>query len=128
MKTKYQVLLLCFAVAIATIIVFRTVHTGKQTNIRFSENHDELILTAEFPKEKSGMVYNFLKTRLRLYNLSGLGRLEIRQYNTPDGKLSFYIKSRLQHFRILMERKSNSPEACETLKRTSEELKILLTS
>ena len=128
MKTNFRVLHFCFIAVIAMLFFFNAGCAGNETSVGFSENRDELILTAEFPRKKSGIVYDFLKSKFGLQDLTGLGRLEIKQYQTPDRRMNFYIKTRLQHFEIRMERQRNSQEAYKTLKRATEQLKELLTS
>lgn len=102
--------------------------TRNDINLKVSENESELNISAEFPKEKTPEVKNFLNKELNIEK-------ELASKNTKiDGDIAledgtfFYMKLAEGRLKIEMERKRNSQNAYKKLKRMFVGLKNVLTS
>lgn len=108
-------------------VIFVSMRNRSDIDIEISEDEDEWSLYASFPSERSEEVSNYLKSRLKMTDLTDLRHLEIERYETPDGKMRFHIKSNSGYVRIVMDRKENSRDAYVKLKKAAEGLSKLLT-
>ncbi|MEO7992107.1 MAG: hypothetical protein ABI663_21320 [Chryseolinea sp.] len=126
---KYTVLaavLLVVCCMAAAAMALRNIN-NHDINISFSETDDKLTLSASFPDEDSERVQDYIKTQLKMTDLSDFGNLEIKRYHTPDQKMHFSIKSRDGYIKIVLDKTNNTSASYNQLKKTREGLNTLLT-
>lgn len=95
-------------------------------NIEVSENEESISVTASFPAEKSSSVYEYLRSEMDVSDLGELHWLEIKEYETPDKKMRFHIKTRIKLLMIEMNKKENSLPAQAKLREFGDGLKHVL--
>lgn len=108
-------------------VIFVSMRTRSDIDIEISEDEDEWALYATFPPDRSEEVSNYLKSKLKMTDLTDLRHVEIERYETPDHKMRFHIKSKTGYVKIVMNREANSREAFVKLKKAGEGLSKLLT-
>jgi hypothetical protein len=96
------------------------------TDISVIISEKEMRLTASYPKEKSRRVHEYVKETLHLNGLPDMQAVEIKEYKTPDGLYSMYIKSRDGYLKIRMDRLKNPPGTFDQLKLVSEGIQKVL--
>src|SRR5687768_743634 len=114
-RTTYLIVALLLLTFVA-VTAFLKNDSGDNINISISDDGDELMLSASFPKTKSGEIHSYLRNKLNLSDLSDFRHLEIKKYQTPDGLMSFYIKTRDGYVKIILNKNINSPEAYNKIK------------
>ena len=96
------------------------------TDISVIISEKEMRLTASYPKDKSRKVHAYVQEALHLSELPDMKAVEIKEYKTPDGLYSMYIKSRDGFLKIRMDRLKNPPETFDQLKLVSEGIQKVL--
>jgi hypothetical protein len=128
MKEPKYLIIACSAICLIAAIVFINARMFRNDiKIGVSEDNDELTLSATFPDSDSEMVQDYIKSELRMTDLSDLHAVEIKHYETPNRKMRFYIKSKDGYIKIVLKRDENSSAAYYKLKRTSKGLEEVLT-
>jgi hypothetical protein len=123
---KYFIIGLCFVLITAAVILV-SMRGNSNIEIEVSETGSEWSLAASFPAKYAADVHDYIKSELRMTDLTDFRHLEIKRYETPDHKMRFHIKARTGSLEIVMNRKENSPAAWQRLKKASEGLKSILT-
>lgn len=124
-RTTYLIIALSLLTFVAATAFLKNA-TREDINISISDNDDELRISASFPNAKSGEIHSYLRNKLNLSDLSDLKHLEIKRYQTPDGLMSFNIKSRDGYVKMLLNKNVNSREAYDKMKEAGEGLKEVL--
>ncbi len=125
---KVYGILLGIAICAVAAAIFIYGRPGNNISIRFSDTDDELEFSASFPDEYSDEVHDFVKSQLRMNDLSDMKYLEVKHYETPDQRMRFDIKSRKGFLKITMDKRENSREGYALLRRTGERIKTIVTS
>jgi hypothetical protein len=95
-------------------------------SISISENKEKITLTVEYAANRAASVHQYISDHFGLTDLTELGATEVKDYHTPDKSMHFYIKSRNGYLKIVMNRKSNTPEAYDRIRQAAEGLKRVL--
>ena len=85
------------------------------------------MLIASYPKAKAIKVHAYIKETLRLNDLPDMQSVEIKEYTTPDGYYTLYLKSRDGYLKLRLDPRRNPPEAFEHVKLICEGVKKVLT-
>ena len=125
-KSTYLIMALLLVMFVAATAFLKNAVTGDDVNISISDNKNELGISASFPKTKSEEIHSYLRNQLNLSDLSDLKHLEIKKYQTPDGLMHFYIKSRDGYVKMLLNKNVNSSDAYLKMRKTGEGLKEVL--
>ena len=127
MKNQPYVIASCTVFAIIAGAIFINARMFRNDiSISVSETKHEFKLSASFPDKDSKEVHDYLKSRLNMTDLSDMSAVEIENYETPDYKMRFYIRSRNGSIKIILDKDENTLAAYHKLKKTSEGLKKLL--
>ena len=126
-KLVYIILTLAFMGIIATTIYMRGNYSDHNINITVAEDEDEFRIIAEFPKEKSKALHDYLRTQIDLSDLPNLNDVLVKNYHTPDDLMTVYLKSKPGYFKIILDKHRNSRQARQQLKNASEGIKQLFT-
>lgn len=119
---------LAFISMASAAISFREFFTMGDIEIKVSEDDDELEITAQFPKEKTKALHDYLRSQINLSDLTNLNEVVIKQYQTPDDEMTIYLKSKPGFLKIILDKHKNSREAYLKLKNASEGIKQVMTS
>ena len=125
-KKLYFLIALSILATLIAVPFLKHALGGRNTNISISENKNEVNISAEFPKEKSKAVQDYLRKKLNLADLPDLNHLEIKHYSTPDKLMNFYIKSRPGYVKLSLDKGDNDLNAYKKMKETGEEIKKVL--
>ena len=125
-KATYLPIGLSVVVVIAIVAFLNRKVSPSNISVNISESKDELRLSAQFPKEDSKMVHEYLKKELNMADLSDMDYLEIKRYQTPDHYMTFHIKSRVGYVKIVLDKTENTSDAYHRLKQTGDALTKLL--
>ena len=101
-------------------------HFRNGISIYTSENKHELSLTARYPRKEAKEVHEFIRQHFSLSDLTEMGSVEIKNYQTPDRFINCSIKSRDGFIRIKMNKDINSQAALDRLREAAEKLKGVL--
>ena len=127
MKQRQSLVIVFSAIiVIAAAAVFLNSRTDNDITISFSETEDELQLSASFPDKYSKEVHDYVRSHLKMNDLSDLRYLEVKHYQTPDHKMRFNIKARNGYIKIVLDKMENSETAYRKLRDTCEGLKKVL--
>jgi hypothetical protein len=96
------------------------------TDISLSITEKEINFTASYPKAKAKRVHAYVKETLHLNDLPDMQSVEIKEYKTPDGIYTLYLKSRDGYLKLRLDRRRNPPEAFEQVKMIGEGVKKVL--
>lgn len=96
--------------------------TNNDVDIRISETKDELVISASYPEKESKRVHEYVKSKLKMTDISDLRYLEIEEYQTPDQNMSFHIRSRDGYLKIVLDRSKNTDQSYKVMKETGQEL------
>lgn len=109
---------------LSAVLVLIVIGCGTDNDIAIGifETKDELVLSASYPENESKRVHEYVRSKLRMTDISDLRYLEIKEYQTPDQKMIFYIKSRDGYLKIMLDRSKNTYQSYKTLKKTGQEL------
>src|SRR5205809_193418 len=66
--------------------------SDKNISISISDDQDEFRIKAEFPKDKSEAVHQYLKSKIDLNNID-LQNVAIKYFRTSDGIMEIFLKS-----------------------------------
>jgi len=129
-KRAWMILLipLAFISVASTVLSFSQFFSKRDINISVSEDDDELEITAQFPKEKTKALHDYLRSQINLSDLSNLNEVVIKKYHTPDNEMTIYLKSRPGYIKIVLDKHMNGKEAYQKLKIVSEGIKQVFTS
>ncbi len=119
-KTATDIFLL-FTVAIfmaAASIYVKERWSDKNIHISISDDSDELLVKAKFPKSKSEDLHQYLRSKIELDNID-LENVAIKQYRTSDGIMEIYLKSSPGYLKIVLDKHHNTKEAYLKLKELS---------
>ena len=122
---KLLPVVLCFLIIAAAVVLF-SMRKNSDIEIAISESKDEWVLFASFPTKHADRAHSYIKSQLRMTDLTDLRYVEIKRYETPDRKMRFHITSRPGSIEIVMDREQNSHEAYEKLRKAAEGLKSVL--
>ena len=100
--------------------------TDNDINISISETDDELVVAARYPEKESKRVHQYVKTKLRMTDISDFNHLEIKEYQPPHQRMNFHIKSRDGYLKIVLDKKENTMRSYERLKDAGKGLQKLL--
>ena len=112
----------------SSAIAFREFFSMGDIEISVSEDDDELEITAQFPKEKTKALQDYLRSQINLSDLTDLNAVVIKKYQTPDDEMTIYLKSKPGFIKIILDKHKNSREAYLKLKNASEGIKQVLAS
>ena len=90
--------------------------TDNDIDISISETEEELVVSANYPDNKSSAVHRYVKSKLRMTDISNFRYLEVKNYQTPDHKMNFQIKSRDGYLKIVLDKTANSHRSYELVK------------
>jgi hypothetical protein len=96
------------------------------TDISLSLSEREITLTASYPKAKAKKIHAYVKEALHLNDLPDMQSVEIKEYKTPDGLYTLYLKSRDGYLKLRLDPRRNPPEAFEHIKMICEGVKKVL--
>jgi hypothetical protein len=119
---------LAFISIASAAISLREFFTMGDIEIKVSEDDDELEITAQFPKEKTKALHDYLRSQINLSDLTNLNEVVIKKYQTPDDEMTIYLKSRPGYIKIVLDKHMNGKEAYQKLKIVSEGIKQVFTS
>jgi hypothetical protein len=125
-KTALLIIGLSLLVGTAGYTFLHKIFSNHNTSITISENKEQLNISADFPKEKSKRLQDFIRTKLKLEDLQDLSYLEIKDYTTPDNQMNFYIHSKPGYLELSMKKEANDKDAYARMKEVGEELKTVL--
>jgi hypothetical protein len=127
MKDPKYLIIACSVICLIAVgvLVSRIMHDN-DIKISVSENKHELTLSASFPDQDSKRVHDYIKSELKMVDLSDMRAVEIKRYETPDYKMHFSIKSRNGYIKIVLDKDENTSAAYYRLKKASEGLEDLL--
>lgn len=128
-RTTYLLLALLLVSLISTFTLVKNIigRNDDNTRISVSNNKNEIRLEADFPKEKTVRVHQYLRNQLQLRDVDDLRHLEVKKYITSDGSMNFHIKSREGYLKILLRKDRNSTDAFHKIQTTANGLKEVLT-
>jgi hypothetical protein len=116
------------AIGLLWYIGFRYLENNGNINISFSENKEEVTISAKFPKDKTKEVQNYLTKELNGSDDFSFINTELDATITLHNKMNFYIYSNEGTLKIIMDRINNSAESYRKMKKMNEDLKKILTS
>jgi len=119
---------LAFISIATTAISFREFFSMGDIEISVSEDDHELEITAQFPKEKTKALHDYLRSQINLSDLTDLNAVVIKKYQTPDDEMTIYLKSKPGFIKIILDKHKNSREAYLKLKNASEGIKQVIAS
>ena len=119
MPDKHIISLLFAFSVLGSVLVsqpFKDSFNNGNTDISYRVTEKKISFVASYPKANAERVHVFVQKHLHLADLHDLSRLEIREYKSPDGFLSVYIKSRDGYLKVVMKKSINTPEAEQSMK------------
>lgn len=114
------------ASAIVSFPYLKKAFNGDNIKITVSEDEDEFSLMAYYPKDKSKEVQAAIENELHLQGDISLENVEVKNYETRDKQMKFYIKSEAGYFKIVLDKSENSRDSREKLKVLNETIKGIL--
>jgi hypothetical protein len=96
------------------------------TDISLSLSEKEIMLTASYPKAKAKKIHAFVKEALHLNDLPDMQSVEIKEYRSPDGYYTMYLKSRDGYLKLRLDPRQNPPETSEHINMICEGVKKVL--
>lgn len=100
--------------------------TNNDVDIRISETKDELVVSASYPEKESKRVQDYVRSKLKMTDISDLRYLEIKKYQAPGQNMNFHIRSRDGYLKIVLDRSKNTYQSYKALKETGQGLGKLL--
>lgn len=121
-------MLLSFSIlgAIVSSSSFNEGFSNGNTDISLSRSEKEIRFTASYPKAKAKKIHAYIKETLHLNDLPDMQSVEIKEYKTPDGLYTLYLKSRDGYLKLRLDPRRNPPEAFEHIKMICEGVKKIL--
>lgn len=107
----------------AGLFLSYTMTPRNNINISLSETDEQLTFSASFPVEDTRSVHDYVKSKLKMTDLTDLRHLEIKKYETPDQKMRFHLLASAGRIKIILDRRENGPEAYRKIKIISEGVK-----
>ena len=126
-KTFLIAAVLLVALIAAFPFVKKKLMGGNSISISMSDNQHEFSISAEFPDQKSGAVQSYLRRELELKDLPDIRNVEVQNYQTTSGQMSFSIKAESGYVRLSMDKDLNNDQAYLKMRKTGEGLKAVLT-
>jgi hypothetical protein len=111
--------------AAAVMLVTISCGTDNDIDLSISETEEELVVSASYPARDSERVHDYIKSKLNMTEITDLRDLDGKDYQSPDTKMNFHIKSRDGYLKIVLDRRENTSRSYKVLKETAEGLQVL---
>jgi hypothetical protein len=93
--------------------------------IEISETEEALTVYASYPDKDSKLVHDYVRSKLKMTDITDLHHLEVKKYQTPDQQMNFHIKSRDGYLKIVLDKSENTRQSYLAMKRTGQGLQTL---
>lgn len=128
-KTKAIIVSIGFVLVlfIAATAFLQKAYDRSGTEFILSENRKQLTIETFYQADKTRKVHSYIRRELNLDDFPDLSRVEVKNYHTNDGVMTFSLKSRKRSLKIVLDKRLNSEDAYLKMKKLAGGLEKLLT-